>query len=242
MIILDIETMDTFQDYAHLPRSVQLLALTFGVASVYDTATHTVVQYWSPNLPRWEQVLGEDPARYGIAAVHQHASVLYQLWSDIKLGQPVAGWNVFEFDLALLILHLAQQHGMYAWTEMPLVIDPFLVLRRASRRLTGLERWYGLDVVARATLGRGKSGDGMLAAHQLASKQVEQVRAAACYCADDARLTADLLRVATEHGMRAPARPARNESGDLLAVWNGEQWHVSMDMDGTYVTVEALYA
>jgi len=206
MIYLDIETLDFFQD-AHikaLPRPVQLLAMRFGMATTYDERTTTWTQYWPGKavpLDGVERLAGD--------------AVLEWLWRSL-MGQTVLGWNIFDFDLPFLMLHLKAegQDAGEQWLDPMQVIDLMDLCRRASKAF-GRERWYKLQDVSMATLGRGKGGDGQQAAQDLASGDPERVAAAAAYCRQDVQLVVDLFAAARDTGLLLPARPARGEIGDL---------------------------
>lgn len=160
MIVLDIETFDTFARYAHLPRAAQLAALRFGLATVVSD-DETPIQYWSHNLPSAHVCLSQDESDESIAVV-QGTDVLPLLWERLIAPAPVVGWNILGFDIPFLMIQLAM-HG-YAdralWeTNLP-TIDLFDRIREASRRETGTERWYKLAVVAQATLQRDTTATG----------------------------------------------------------------------------------
>lgn len=226
MLYLDIETLNLFADVAHLPRPAQLAALHFGLATVYDARQECWTQYWSAALPRWTDCVS-DAADLHVQRIIQHDDALGDLWNAVCAGGPIVGWNVIEFDLAYLILHRWRHDPAALDTAARLtLVDPFAVLRRVSRELTGRERWYRLDAIARATLGRGKESDGAQSSQWLASGDPALVRQAAAYCRADVQMLVDLLHAATTTGLRCPPRPERGEQGAL---------HVRLDAQGNIV-------
>lgn len=130
----------------------------------------------------------------------------------------VVGWNVQEFDLPLILAHVWRQGtGDARWGELPPVIDLMAACKAASKAF-GRERWYKLQDVSVATLGRGKDGDGKQAAQDLASDDPERRRAAASYCRGDVQLVIDLFAAAQGDGLVLPGRPERGE-GASLRLW-----------------------
>lgn len=215
MRYLDLETLDQFSQVAHLPRPVQLVAMRFGLATVYDAVHDRWIQYWSAALPRWE-TCGTDLTDLGVTAIIQGDDALDQLWADIQTPGSLVGWNVLDFDLAYLMLHrLRRNPHEEVWRVPFTVIDLFAIIRRVALELTGRERWYRLGVVAEATLKRGKADDGAMASQWLASGDPALVWRAARYGRNDVQLVVDLMRAATTVGLICPPRPERNEQGML---------------------------
>lgn len=216
MLLLDLETLDTFSAYAHLPRPAQLAALRFGLATVYDIDHQRWEQFWSDAVLAWP-FCGETPSALGMASIVQGPQTLEALWAYLLDAAPVVGWNIREFDIPYLMLQLAQRRidRRDLWeTRLPM-IDLFAIIKEVSRTTTGVERWYKLDVVAQATLGRGKTADGATASAWLASNDPALVRRAAEYCRNDVALVHDLWHAAQTTGMICPPRPERGETGTL---------------------------
>lgn len=216
MIFLDIETLDFFQDahIARLPRPVQLATMRFGLATTYDGENGEWAQWWA----------GTETA--SLPGVTAHAvlgasdeTILYSLW-DFLGENTIVGWNILEFDLPLLMLHLALL-GHARLAELPPYIDLMERCRTASAAY-GPPRWYSLESVAQATLGRGKDGDGQAAARWLRDGDGEERRRAAAYCRNDVQLCVDLYAAAQTSGLLLPARPKRGEQGDLR-LWLDER-------------------
>jgi hypothetical protein len=209
MIALDIETLDFFSDdrIKRLPRPIQLLAMRFGCAYTLDMDTGAWTGYWpeDPGLPTEQDVVSGPTA-------------LPCLWQHL-INQTIVGWNLFEFDIPYLMLHLNRHcdNDGDPWLDPMRIIDLMAVLKTASKPF-GKERWYKLDVIAATNLGRGKLGNGQQAATWLQSGDPALLRQAAAYCREDVQLTADLFQTAQTTGLLCPARPERSEVGDLR-VW-----------------------
>jgi len=171
-IYADIETLDFFQD-AHikaLPRDQQLAAMRFGcavTAQIDDSAPND-------HNPTWREW-----------ATDQVADLYTYL---VTCRQPIVGWNLIGFDWPV-IKHNAHSAG---WTDVHIgyeivdMRDLFALIR------TDTGRWYSLETVAVANLGRGKLADGQQAAAWLRSGEPELLRKAMDYCRHDVQLTIEL--------------------------------------------------
>ena len=118
------------------------------------------------------------------------------------------GFNVKRFDFRVL----------GAYTERDLGRLPtFDILEDVHRRL-GFR--LGLDHLARETLDRGKSADGLQAVEWFRQGEMEKLTA---YCRDDVEATRDLFR----HGLQNGHLVYRNREGDrrvrLLVDWKLEE-------------------
>lgn len=214
MVVLDIETLDFFRDpeIAKLPREEQIKAIRMGVA-VTATLTPTGVQY----MTWWPEDIGQ------------------LVWHLIEYA-PICGWNINGFDIPIVGHELARQTGLpledilvhgsepahYAGDSMeakehlaillPIVptVDLFAIVRER------IGRWYKLEEVAQATLGRGKSADGQQAAEWL--RQGDKYKAAD-YCRQDVELeTALLIQSMTHDGILLPAYNKRGDAGPPMAM------------------------
>ncbi len=110
---------------------------------------------------------------------------LPQLWPILEHADFLIGYNSDSFDIPLLNRYypgdLTQMHSLDLLVEVQKVL---------GRRLR-------LQALAEATLGRGKSGDGMKAGEWWREGKEDLVRK---YCIDDVRLTRELYDYAMEHG------------------------------------------
>jgi hypothetical protein len=217
MIVLDIETLDFFDDphIKRLPRPIQLLAMQFGCAYTYDTTADMWVSYWPVDhntpLPPDESVLCD-----------RHA--LMALWRRL-INQTILGWNLFEFDMPYIMLHINKLgYEGDAWLDPMSIIDLMAIIKRATRPF-GKDRWYKLGDIAQVNLGRGKLGDGRQAAEWLRSGDPALVARAAAYCREDVQLCLDLFRLSQTTGLLLPARPERDEESDLR-LWLDEDGKV----------------
>lgn len=187
MIFLDIETLDFFQDPA--------------IAA----------------LPRPQQLAA---LRFGVAVTcdaetnewrEWHAADLPALWNYLA-GRDLCGWNIRAFDLPVIRANLARCHDYPDADVDPLgrVVDLFDDIRQATGR------WYKLEVIAQANLGRGKLTDGQQAAEWLRNGDPADIRRAAEYCRQDVALTKELYRILVSgQALRLPPRPERGETEEL---------------------------
>lgn len=110
---------------------------------------------------------------------------LPKLWPIIEKADVLIGYNSDSFDIPLLNRYypgdLAQIRSIDLMVEVQKVL---------GRRLR-------LQSLAEATLGRGKSGDGLKAVDWWEQGLYEQVKE---YCIEDVRLTRQLFDYARKHG------------------------------------------
>lgn len=111
---------------------------------------------------------------------------LPKLWPSIEQVDLLIGFNSDSFDIPLLNRYypgdLAKIPSLDLLTE---------VYKTLGRRIR-------LDSLAQATLGRGKSGDGLKAGEWWRNGQIDKVRE---YCLEDVRLTKELYDYAMAHGL-----------------------------------------
>lgn len=152
---------------------------------------------------------------------------IVDLWEALK-GNQIAGWNSNHFDVPLIqqAASLAgyPDAGLDPWTSL----DLFDLIR------TRTQRWYKLEEVAQANLGRGKSGDGQSAAEWLRSGDEEQRQRAASYCALDVQLVIDLHGLAQTSGLVLPPRASDRTGLDssTYRYWvnaDGSAWQLAVD-------------
>lgn len=200
---LDIEILDWFSDpqIANLPRWRQHAALRFGLATTYGYSS------------------SRDSDQVEYAFQTWHSSSIGQLYGYLASCEaPIVTWNGDEFDLPYLIT-LAIRAGVTTnpWHELPESLDLMSLIRRESKRLDGKERWYKLEVIAQANLGRGKIGHGDECAAWLRSGDPELIQKAAEYCQDDVQLVKELHELLLSGlPLICPARPDRREYKPLM--------------------------
>lgn len=192
---LDIETTTFFQDpeIKALPRAEQLAAMRFGCAV---TATiDSVINDHDPSWQEWQE--GE------IAGLYEYLVTAKRL---------VVGWNIIDFDWPV-IMENARRSGVTV-LEIETEFVEFLDLFAEIRRTTG--RWYKLEDIAQANLGRSKLADGQKAAEWLRSGDPELVRKAMEYCRHDVLLTVGLHSILLRGDpLILPPRPARQELNEI---------------------------
>jgi hypothetical protein len=192
-IYLDVEVLDFFNDpeIAPLPRWRQHAALRFGLATTYDSA-NGFTTYWPDDIGA--------------------------LWHALcTIPGPIVTWNGDAFDIPYLIVQ-AVRMGITRdpWQELPDSLDLMALIQRESKRMSGKERWYKLDVIAYANLGRSKIGHGDEAAAWLRSGDPELIQQAAAYCQDDVQLVRDLhAQLLAGSPLICPSRPDRREYEEL---------------------------
>lgn len=187
IIVWDIETLFFYKDFPNVPRQPATLLLEFGLAVAFDVHRRT-----------WRT--------FGKGQEHS----VEQLWREVYQADCSVTFNGNEFDWIVLMQTVARQGQPVSWPSIEHV-DLFDIVRSATGR------WYGLDALARANLGRGKTGTGEEAANWLRSGDPALIARCAEYCTHDVELTADLYAQAVLNGdpLLLPARPARKEYGDL---------------------------
>ena len=111
---------------------------------------------------------------------------LPQLWPIIESADFLIGFNSDSFDIPLLNRYYPGD--LSNMTSLDLLSEVQKVLGRRIR----------LQSLAEATLGRGKSGDGLKAGVWWREGKKDLVRE---YCIEDVRLTRELYDYALEHGI-----------------------------------------
>ena len=107
-----------------------------------------------------------------------------RLGEMLERAERVVGFNINNFDIPVMAPYL----GTAAFSRVA-VTDIF------DDAVAFLGHRVGLDAIAKATLGMGKSGHGLEALEWFKQGRVEEVKK---YCLDDVRLTRDLY----EHGKK----------------------------------------
>ncbi len=121
----------------------------------------------------------------GRAVQTYHEWDLSRLVEALYSADLVVGFNIRRFDYPVLS----------AYTEKPLVDLPTLDLLEEFERSAGFR--VKLDAIAGATLGKGKSGDGLDAIRWFKEGKLDLI---AQYCRDDVAITADLYLFGKEKG------------------------------------------
>lgn len=111
---------------------------------------------------------------------------LSSLWPIIEHADLLIGFNSNTFDIPLLNRYYPGD--LTTFPSLDLLVEVQKVLGRRVR----------LDSLAQATLGRGKTGDGLKAGDWWRQGDVNKVRA---YCIEDVRLTRELYDYALTHGI-----------------------------------------
>jgi len=193
-VYFDVEILDWFQDehITKLEQWRQHAALRFGLATTY--ADDHGFSTWMP-------------AEIGA------------LWRYLCISPgPIVTWNGDQFDLPYILTQatIAGFTTNNPWSELPGSLDLMTQIRKYTKRIDGKERWYKLDVVALANLGREKIAHGDQAAEWLRSGDPALIEKAAEYCRDDVQIVKFLHdRLTRGEGLILPARPERREFREL---------------------------
>lgn len=110
---------------------------------------------------------------------------LPNLWPILEAADVIVGFNIRKFDLPVLS----------AYYPGDLEKLPVFDLLDAVKAGAGFR--LRLDDLAKATLGRAKSGSGLQAYHLFKQGRLEELKN---YCLDDVAITRDLYFYAQEHG------------------------------------------
>ena len=111
---------------------------------------------------------------------------LPRLWPIIERTDLLIGFNSDNFDIPLLNRYYPGE--LTHVRSLDLLDEVYKALGRRIR----------LDALAQATLGKGKSGDGLKAVEWWHEGKVDKVRE---YCIQDVRITKELFDYAREHGV-----------------------------------------
>ena len=111
---------------------------------------------------------------------------LHKLWPILERADMLIGFNSDTFDIPLLNRYYPGD--LSHMRSLDLLSEVQKVLGRRIR----------LESLAQATLGRGKSGDGMKASEWWKEGKKKEV---ADYCIEDVRLTRELYDYALTHGI-----------------------------------------
>lgn len=173
-------------------------------------------------LPRSEQLKA---IRFGIAVTYDSDTDEWKEWRSeyarllhgYLRGKAVAGWNIRSFDLPIIA-----SNADHEFNENALQYAAFDLFDEI-RRTTG--RWYKLDVVADANLGRQKLSHGQQATEWLRSGHEQDIAKAFEYCREDVQLVVDLHQHLLDgNPLFLPKRPERKELNDIA-------WWLDKDPD-----------
>jgi DEAD/DEAH box helicase domain-containing protein len=138
-----------------------------------------------------------NPAGFGLAVAVTWDSVLgYRAWPESQVSplvihlagfSTVVGFNIQRFDYGVISAYSPNVYRLLSTST----IDIILELRRY------LGRWVGLDSVARATLGRGKTTTGAIAPEWYRTGSWDLLIS---YCANDVALTRDIYMFGKRYG------------------------------------------
>jgi DEAD/DEAH box helicase domain-containing protein len=156
-------------------------AITFDIESISDSAVRGRVDVEEQELI--------------VVAIHDSETGAYtsysreelpNLWPILERADLLIGFNSNTFDIPLLNRYypgdLTRMHSLDLLVE---------VQKALGRRIR-------LQSLAEATLGRGKSGDGLKAGEWWREGKKDKVRE---YCVEDVRLTRELYDYARTHGV-----------------------------------------
>ena len=138
--------------------------------------------------------LDPDTLELTVVAIHDSETNEYQaytkeelprLWPLIERANLLIGFNSDAFDIPILNRYY------------PGDLSPIRSLDLLSEVYKALGRRLRLDVLAKATLGRGKTGDGQKAGAWWEEGLYDTVKE---YCIEDVRLTRELYDYARTHG------------------------------------------
>ncbi|MGD0328313.1 MAG: ribonuclease H-like domain-containing protein [Minisyncoccia bacterium] len=155
-------------------------AVTFDIESVSDSAVHGHVDVNEQELT--------------IVAIHDSETNAYssylkeelpKLWPILERTDMLIGFNSNSFDIPLLNRYYPGDLSHIR--SLDLLNEVQEILGRRVR----------LQSLAEATLGRGKSGDGLKAGEWWKKGEIDKVRE---YCIEDVRLTRELYEYALLHG------------------------------------------
>ncbi len=109
---------------------------------------------------------------------------LPKLWPRLERAERIIGYNLLGFDYPCLQMSYAGD-----MSKLPTVDLLYVIEKRLGHRIK-------LDDVATATLGMGKSGDGLAAVKFWKEGQIEKLKE---YCLQDVRVTRDVYEHVLQH-------------------------------------------
>lgn len=156
-------------------------AITFDIESISDSVVRGHIDVNEQELTV-VAIHDSDTGEYS----HYFKEELSKLWSILERTDLLIGFNSDSFDIPLLNRYypgdLSHIRSLDILSEVQKVL---------GRRIR-------LQSIAEATLGKGKSGDGLKAGEWWKEGKKEEV---AKYCVEDVRLTRELYDYALKHGI-----------------------------------------
>jgi len=134
---------------------------------------------------------------------------LLKLETLLKETSHIIGFNINHFDIPVLRPYVADES----------LLDRIAVTDLYEDAVNFLGHRVGLDALAKATLGEGKSGHGLEALEWFRQGRVEEVKK---YCLDDVRLTRDLYEYGKKHGHVMFTSFLDNKVRSIPVPWNKE--------------------
>lgn len=142
----------------------------------------------------FDEVVGRDPGLLGVTLVglYRYDTNQYETYDEnqmselnelLKTVDIMVGFNIIYFDIPALQPHVS--HDLKKITPIDLLAD---IKKELGFRLP-------LDSIAQATLGIGKSGDGLKAIQYYKEKRWEELKS---YCLDDVKITKEIY----EYGLK----------------------------------------
>ncbi len=156
-------------------------AITFDIESISDSLVRGHVDVNEQELT----VVGIHDSDTGEYSSYLKEE-LYKLWPILERADMLIGFNSNTFDIPLLNRYYPGDLSHIR--SLDLLVEVAKVLGRRIR----------LQSLAEATLGRGKSGDGLKAGEWWKEGEIEKVRE---YCIEDVRITRELYDYALAHGI-----------------------------------------
>ncbi len=156
-------------------------AITFDIESISDSLVRGHVDVNEQELT----VVGIHDSETGEYSSYLKEE-LHKLWPILERADVLIGFNSNTFDIPLLNRYYPGDLSHIR--SLDLLAEVAQVLGRRVR----------LQSLAEATLGKGKSGDGLKASEWWKEGKIDKVRA---YCIEDVRITRELYDYALAHGI-----------------------------------------
>lgn len=122
---------------------------------------------------------------FGVTAYESYLeNELVGLWKKMESASVIVGYNIIGFDLPVL-----NNYYPGDLTKLPTIDLMYLLEAKIGFRVK-------LDDVAKATLGIGKSGTGLLAVEYWKKGEIDKLRE---YCLQDVKVTKDLFEYAQQY-------------------------------------------
>lgn len=161
-------------------------------------------------------LVGIHDAERGYSAFRE--ADLPRLWPQLENARVVIGYNIKGFDFPVL-------NGYYAGDLLRI---PTIDLMEEIQKFLGFR--VKLDNVAEATLGTGKSGNGLQAIQYFRNGQWDLLEK---YCLDDVRITRELF----DYGLAHKVLSVRDRSGAKIEVPVNFELPVAASRQGINLTM-----